>query len=269
MGAALERIESARRNGVDAGFDIYPYVAYQTGLSNLFPLWSRDGGNGAFLARLGNEAEAERIQRETLAKVELIGGWNNVLISSIAAGDKSAEGSRLGDAARARGKEPYPFAVELLRQANGQVGMVGFAMSEENVELGLRHQHSIVCSDGSAVAIDGPARRGHPHPRSLGSFPRVLGRYVRERKVLSLETAVRKMTAQPAERIRLTDRGRIAPGLAADLVAFDPDRVTDRATFEEPFQYPDGIRLVMVNGEVVLRESQRSAAAPGTAVVPA
>ena len=269
MATALERIDAARRNGVDAGFDIYPYIAYQTGLSNLFPLWSRDGGTAAFLARLGDGTQAERIQSETLAKVELIGGWNNVLISSVAEGDKGAEGSRLGDAAKSRGKEPYPFAVELLRQTNGRVGMVGFAMSEENVELGLRHQHSVICSDGAAVAIDGPARRGHPHPRSLGTFPRVLSRYVRDRKVLTLEAAVRKMTAQPAERLRLTDRGRIAPGLAADLVAFDPARVSDRATFEEPFQYPDGIRLVIVNGEVVLREGERSAAAPGKAVVPA
>ena len=269
MGAALERIDTARRNGVNAGFDIYPYIAYQTGLSNLFPLWSRDGGTDAFLARLGDGAQADRIQSETLAKVELIGGWNNVLISSISEGDKGAEGSRLGDAARTRGKDPYPFAVELLRQTNGQVGMVGFAMSEENVERALRHEHSVICSDGSAVAIDGPARRGHPHPRSLGTFPRVLSRYVRDRKVLTLEAAVHKMTALPAERVRLTDRGRIAPGLAADLVAFDPARVTDRATFEDPFQYPDGIRLVMVNGQVVLREGRRTSAAPGKAVVPA
>lgn len=269
MNDALQRIEAARRDGVDAAFDIYPYVAYQTGLSNLFPLWARDGGTDAFLERLSDTTLAARIRTETLAKVDLIGGWNNVLISSIAEGDKSAEGSRLGAAAETRNREPYRFALELLRQARGQVGMVGFGMSEENVERGLRHSLSVVCSDGAAVAIDGPARRGHPHPRSLGTFPRVLGRYVRERRVLSLEAAIHKMTARPAERLRLRDRGRIAPGLAADLVAFDPDRVIDRATFEDPFQYPDGIRLVVVNGQVVLRDGQRTDPRPGQAVAPA
>ncbi|HEX9893667.1 MAG TPA: amidohydrolase family protein, partial [Gemmatimonadales bacterium] len=269
MDDALERIEKARKHGVDAAFDIYPYIAYQTGLTNLFPLWSRDGGTEAFLGRLGDTAHAERIRTETLAKVELIGGWNNVLISSVAEGDKTAEGGRLGDTAAAQGQQPYPFAVALLRQARGQVGMVGFAMSEENVERGLKHRLAMVCSDGSAVAVDGPARRGHPHPRGLGTFPRVLGRYVRERRTLKLEDAIHKMSARPAERVRLMDRGRVAPGLVADLVAFDPERVADRSTFQDPFQYPDGIRLVLVNGEIVLRDGQRTPAQPGKAVRPA
>lgn len=267
MGEALARIEAAVARGLDAGFDIYPYVAYQTGLTNLFPLWSRDGGTAAFLARLDDSALAPRIRAETLAKVDLIGGWNNVLVSSVGAeGDRAAEGKRLGDAAG--GRDPFEFAVALLKAARGQVGMVGFAMSEENVAMGLAHPLSAVCSDGGGVALDGPARRGHPHPRSLGSFPRVLGHYVRERKALTLEQAVHRMSARPAARVRLGDRGRIAPGLAADLVAFDAATVTDRATFEEPFQYPDGIRLVTVNGEIVLRDGQRTEARPGRVVTP-
>lgn len=268
MGAALARIEQARSRGVDAAFDIYPYVAYQTGLTNLFPIWSRDGGTAAFLARLDDPAQAGRIRDEALAKVDLIGGWNNVLISSVNGdADRALEGRRLGEAAGSR--DPYAFTLALLRAARGQVGMVGFAMSEENVAMGLAHPLSSVCSDGGGVALDGPARRGHPHPRSLGSFPRVLGTYVRERKALTLEAAVHKMTARPAGRIGLPDRGRIAPGLAADLVAFDAASVTDRATFQEPFQYPDGIRLVTVNGEVVLRDGQRTAARPGRVAGPA
>jgi N-acyl-D-amino-acid deacylase len=126
----------------------------------------------------------------------------------------------------------------------------------------------MVCSDGSAVAVDGPARRGHPHPRSLGTFPRVLGRYVRERKALSLGEAIHKMTGRPAERLQIRDRGRIVPGLWADLVAFDPGTVADHATYAEPFQYPSGIVLVVVNGAVVLRESERTPARPGMAVRP-
>jgi N-acyl-D-aspartate/D-glutamate deacylase len=146
--------------------------------------------------------------------------------------------------------------------------MVGFAMSEENLERILAHPLGMVCSDGGAVAIDGPARRGHPHPRGLGSFPRVLGRYVRERRVLTLEQAVHKMSGFPASRLRLADRGRVAEGFAADLVVFDPATVADRATYEDPFQYPVGIPAVVVNGEVVLRDGERTPARPGRFVRP-
>jgi N-acyl-D-amino-acid deacylase len=135
--------------------------------------------------------------------------------------------------------------------------MVGFAMSEENVERALRHSLATVCSDGVSAAIEGPARQGHPHPRSLGTFPRVLGRYVRERRALSLEDAVRKMSSRPAARCRLARRGGLAAGYAADVVVFDPATVADRATFENPFQYPDGIRIVLVNGALTLRDGER------------
>jgi N-acyl-D-amino-acid deacylase len=269
MGEALARLDRSEKDGVDAAFDIYPYVAYQTGLSNLFPLWSRDGGTEAFLARLDAPATADRIRAQTLAKVELIGGWDNVLISGVGnAADSAAAGQRLGALAAARGADPYQFAGDLLRRSRGNVGMVGFAMSEENVERGLAHPKSMICSDGSAVAAEGPARRGHPHPRSLGTFPRVLGRFVRERKALSLEAAIHKMTARPAARLRIRDRGTIAPGMAADLVAFDPDAVADQATFADPFQYPSGIALVLVNGAVVYRGGVRTAARPGVPVRP-
>jgi N-acyl-D-amino-acid deacylase len=209
-----------------------PTIAYQTGLTNLFPVWSRDGGTAAFFRRLDDSSTSDRVRRETLAKIELIGGWDNVLISGVGrGGDTTAEGKRLGAFAQAKGAEPYDAAVALLRSSNGNVGMVGFAMSEDNLERILAHPLGMVCSDGGAFATDGPSRRGSPHPRGLGTFPRVLGRYVRERKALTLEQAVRKMSALPASRIRLGDRGRIAPKLAADIVVFDPATVTDKATF--------------------------------------
>jgi N-acyl-D-amino-acid deacylase len=135
--------------------------------------------------------------------------------------------------------------------------MVGFAMSEQNLERILAHPQGMVCTDGGAFAVEGPARRGHPHPRGLGSFPRVLARYVRERRALSLEQAVRKMTSLPASRVGLRDRGWIAPGLAADVVVFDPATIEDRATFAEPFRYPAGIKAVLVNGEVALLDDGR------------
>ena len=151
------------------------------------------------------------------------------------------------------------MAVALLQRGKGNVGMVGFAMSEENLDHILAHPEGMVCSDGGAFATDGPTHTGHPHPRGLGSFPRVLGRYVRERKALSLSEAIHKMTAFPASRIGLADRGRLAPGMAADVVVFDPATVADKATYEDPFHYPVGIKAVAVNGVVALRDDQRSA----------
>ena len=255
---AFARIERASANGVDVSFDRYPYVAYWTGLTNLFPVWSRDGGTSAFLARLTDSAVASRIRAETLAKVELIGGWDNVQISAVRApADSAAPGRRLGTYAAQLGSDPYEATVALLQRSEGSVGMVGFAMSEENLERILAHPRCTVCTDGGGFAVDGPTRRGSPHPRGIGTFPRVLGRYVRERKVMSFAEAVRKMTSLPASRMRLVDRGRIAPGLAGDVVVLDPLAVADRATFEQPFQYPVGIVAVLVNGRIALRADER------------
>ncbi|HEU4629313.1 MAG TPA: D-aminoacylase [Gemmatimonadaceae bacterium] len=266
---AFALIERAATRGLDVAFDRYPYVAYQTGLTNLFPVWSRDGGTDAFLARLADAATAGRIREETLAKVALIGGWDNVQITSVATeADRSAEGQRLGSYAAAHGAQPYETAVGLLRRSHGSVGMVGFAMSEENLARILAHPRGMVCSDGGAFAVAGPARRGHPHPRALGTFPRVLARLVRERRALTLPRAIHKMSGFPARRLRLADRGRIAPGLAADLVVFDPAAVTDRATFAEPFQYPTGISAVVVNGAIALRDGARAPQRTGQALTP-
>ncbi|HEX5970358.1 MAG TPA: D-aminoacylase [Gemmatimonadaceae bacterium] len=258
------RIDAAQSAGLDVTFDRYPYLAYSTGLTNLFPVWSRDGGTDAFLARLHDPAAAPRIRAATLAKIELIGGWDNVQLSAIpAVTDRDAEGKRLGSAAAAHGADPYDYTVALLERSHGSIGMAGFAMSEQNLERILADPRCMVCSDGGGFAIDGPTRRGSPHPRGIGTFPRVLGRYVRERKTLTLPDAIRRMTSAPAKRLRLADRGRLASGLAADVVIFDPARIADTATFEQPFQYPIGITAVLVNGAITLREGERAAGGTG------
>jgi N-acyl-D-amino-acid deacylase len=262
-------IDAARAARTDIAFDRYPYVAYATGLTNLFPVWSRDGGTDRFLARVADAATASKIRQETLAKVELIGGWDNVQISGVTAvEDRDAEGKRLGAYAASHGLDPYEATIGLLTRSKGAVGMLGHAMSEENLEKILSHPLGMVCSDGGGFAVDGPTRRGSPHPRGAGTFPRVLGRYVRERKALTLQQAIRKMTSQPAARVRLMDRGRIAQGKAADVVVFDPSTVADKATFDAPFQYPVGISVVIVNGLVALRDGQRAAAGSGRALRP-
>jgi N-acyl-D-amino-acid deacylase len=259
LDTAFARVAAARAAGCDAAFDRYPYIAYQTGLTNLFPVWSRDGSTTAFLGRLHDPTVGPKIKSETLAKVELIGGWDNVMIANVVdPSDKSAEGARLGTYAKQHNTDPYDMAMALLQRNRGSVGMVGFAMSEDNLDRILAHPQGMVCSDGGAFAIDGPARQGHPHPRGLGTFPRILGRYVRERKALSLEKAINKMTAFPASRIHLADRGRLAPKMAADVVVFDPAKVQDTATYEDPFQYPVGINAVIVNGAIALRDGQRA-----------
>lgn len=259
---AFAKIERAHLAGRDVTFDRYPYIAYSTGLTSLFPIWSRESGVAAMLRRVDDVEVGAKVKAEVLAKVELIGGWNNVQITSVRGeADRDVEGKRLGAYATAKGVAPYDYTVELFRRNGGGIGMVGFAMSEENLDRIFAHPSSMVCSDGGAFAVDGPTRRGTPHPRGIGTFPRVLGRYVRERKALSLEQAVHKMSGFPAQRCGFVNRGLLRTGFAADLVVFDPARVADLATFENPYQYPTGMVAVVVNGKIALDE--RGSRGPG------
>jgi len=264
---AFARIAAARKDGLDVAFDRYPYTAYQTGLTNLFPTWSRDGGTAAFLARLDSADLVPRIRTYTLDKVALIGGWDNVLIASTRAEeDKAVEGQRLGAYAASLSQDPYEVAVAMLKRAKGSVGMVGFAMSEENLDRLYAHPQGMVCSDGGAFAVDGPTHRGSPHPRGAGSFPRVIARYARERKAITLAQAIHKMSGLPASRVRLADRGRIAKGKAADVVVFNASTIADTATYQNPFSYPVGIAAVVVNGAIAVREGERGGRRTGRAL---
>jgi N-acyl-D-amino-acid deacylase len=262
--AVLELLEAARAEGIDVMFDVYPYTAYQTGLSNLFPTEMRAGGTRAFLARLRDEATAATLERACRDKVALLGDWDSVQISS--ADEEWAQGRLMGALAAERGVEPYELTMQLLESNDGGVGMIGHGMDEANVAKLLAHPLGMMCSDGGAYAPYGPLSRSSPHPRGYGSFPRLLGRYVREVGALSLEAAIHKVTQMPARRLHIADRGAIAPGMAADLVAFDPDTVADRATFTEPHQYPVGIPVVVVNGVVTIRDAEHTGALGGRAV---
>ncbi len=264
--AALDLFEKARADGVDVAFDVYPYTAYQTGLSNLFPTALRAGGTDAFLARLRDPATAAQLEAACRAKVELLGDWNAVQITSAGESAAWANGRRMGDLASERGKDPYALTVELLEASHGGAGMIGHAMGEDNVEKLIAHPLAAICSDGGAYAPYGPLSTGSPHPRGYGTFPRVLGRYVREKKALPLEAAIHKCTGEPARRLLLKDRGTIAVGAFADLVAFDPATVADRATYEKPHQYPVGIPVVVVNGVVTLRDGEHTGKLGGRAV---
>lgn len=266
---ALKAVEEARAAGVEAGFNVYPYVAYSTGLANLFPIAARNGGTDAFLARLRDPAQLPALEAAVRAKIDQLGSWDSVQVTSTSTDALAwARGRKLGELAAERRVDPFALLLRLVVDDRNGAGMVGFGMREEDVERMLAHPLAAVCSDGGAWAPYGPLSTGVPHPRTYGTFPRVLGRYVRERKVLPLEAAIHRMTALPARRVGLHDRGTIAPGMRADLVAFDPDTVLDRATFERPHQYPAGIPHVWVNGVPVIRGGEHTGARPGRGARP-
>ena len=261
---ALGLIEDARDAGIDVMFDVYPYVAYSTGLSNLFPIDALDGGTSAFRRRLQDPQSATALREAVLAKVDSLGSWDSVQVTSTDSEEYAfARGLRLGTLAAERGVDPYDLLVQILLSGGG--GMVGFGMSEENVRKFLVHPLSMVCSDGGAYTID---TSSSPHPRNFGTFPRLLGHYARDERLMPLETAIHKITMMPARRIGISDRGTVERGMVADLVAFDRAGIIDHATFEAPKQYASGIRHVVVNGTFVLRDGEYTGVYPGRAVRP-
>lgn len=264
--AALELIDRAAAEGLDVHFDRYPYTAYATGLSNLFPSSFRSGGNAAFLQRLRAPETAARLERACRDKVALLGDWDSVQISSTNQETSWARGRRMGELAAERGVDPYALTLQLLEANGGSVGMIGHGMGEENTARILAHPRGMLCSDGGAYAPYGPLSTGSPHPRGYGSFPRLLGHYVRDTGALTLESAVHKITMMPARKLRLPDRGVVEVGAFADLVVFDPETVADRADFDDPHQYPVGIEHVMVNGVLTLEDSEHTGSMGGRGV---
>jgi N-acyl-D-amino-acid deacylase len=264
----LATIERAAASG-QVRFDRYPYTAYSTGLSSLFPAWAKDGGTEAFLARLADASEAARLRAAVDEKIAMMGDWDTIQIVDVGAdGPADAIGRRIGSYAEERGDDPYDVTVEILTASRNRAGIVGHGMSEENTRRILAHPLGAICSDAGARRSTGPLSEGSPHPRAYGSYPRVLGKYVREERAMSLEEAVRKMTSLPAEILRLGDRGTIAVGKAADLAVFDPATVADTATFETPHAYPLGIPHVIVGGRLAVKDDTVTGNLPGKVLSP-
>ncbi len=260
----LELVAAARRRGVDVTIDQYPYTASSTSTRALFPQWAQEGGRRGLLKRLANPDVRARIKAEIIERLKYDrGGGNpkNVVLVTCAF-DESLAGKNLAEVTRDRGRTvTFEHAAETvieIEQAGG-CDAVYHAISEEDLRRIMRFPYTMIASDG---AIQEPGK-GVPHPRSYGTFPRVLGRYVREWKVLSLEEAVRKMTGLPASRLGLKDRGLIREGMKADVVVFSPERVRDTATWLEPHQYPVGVEHVLVNGQLVLHRGRMTGARPG------
>jgi N-acyl-D-amino-acid deacylase len=270
---ALALIESARGEGLDVMADVYPYTASSTTLRTLLPDWALEDGVEAMLERLGKAEVRERIRHELAAPVtgqSLLDrvGWENIMISSCAR-RKDAEGKRLSEVAAARHMDPLDAAFELIVDEAGKGYMILFQLDEADLRRALAHPAVMIGSDGSSLALSGALATGKPHPRSYGTFPRVLGEYVRAQRVLGLPEAVHKMTGLPAKRLGLRDRGVIRSGAKADLVVFDPKRVADQATYEEPHRYPVGIEHVIVNGSIVIKDGQHTGSLPGKLLTPA
>ncbi len=266
---ALDMIDAARADGLDVTADRYPYVAYSTTLAALFPVWAREGGTEDFIGRLTDPGRSAAIQADVNAKIEQLGNWDAVQITSTVNDSLSwANGRRLGELAVERGQAPYEMLEQIIVGDRNRTSMVGFGMGEENTASILAHPWTMICSDGGARAPSGPLAQGSPHPRCYGSFPRVLGHYSRDLGIFPLEVAIQKMTSMPADRIKLAGRGRIVEGAFADLVVFDPSEVADRATFEKPHQIPVGIEHVVVNGVFVVSHGEHTEQTPGRVVRP-
>jgi N-acyl-D-amino-acid deacylase len=267
LDAIFEAIAKAEARGVSVTLDRYPYIAYSTTLANLMPLWSRAGGTDAFLRRLQSAHDWPRIRAAMEEKIALLGSWDAVMIASVnLEKNKPLQGKTIAEIVSERGEDPFLYTRDLVLEEKNQVGMVGFGMEEETTARVLAHPKCMPASDGAALADYGELREGNPHPRSYGTFARVLGKYVREERIMPLEEAIRKMTSLPAERFALARRGRLVEGFFADVVVFDPERVRDRATFAEPHQYAEGFEAVLVNGVVVFEGGERTEKLPGKVI---
>jgi N-acyl-D-amino-acid deacylase len=240
----LVKLENARSCGVDVTVDQYPYVAGSTFLSSLLPVSAHEGGTDRMLQRLRDDSEREKISKEMIESRGLDWGWDNILVTSIKTeANKPYEGLHINEISDKRKQEPLEALLDIILEEENAATMVSFSMSEEDVCTVMRSPLQMVCTDGIAL--------GKPHPRAYGTFPRILGRYLKQ-GVLSLEVAIRKMTSFPAQTFKIHDRGILRPGMFADITIFDPALVIDTATYSDPINFPRGIEYVLVNGMITV-----------------
>ena len=271
----IAMVQKARDQGHDIRANVYPYTAGQNNLSSIVPPWAHDGGRDKLLERLGDPAARQRMRDEVMNGLPdwynhylaTGDGWGGMILVSLTnERNKPFQGRRMSELIAARGGHPADVLFDVLLEEKGSVPTVFFHHSEADMQLILRQPWTSIGSDGTAVNPDGPTGRTHPHPRYYGTFPRVLGRYVRELQTITLPDAVKKMTSMNADKIGIKDRGRLKEGLAADVTIFDPARVIDRATFEQPHQFPVGIEYVIVNGQVTIDKGRHTGALAGRVI---
>ena len=263
----LKLIDDAVASGVNVAFDRYPYTAFSTGLNSFIPIEERQGGRDEVIARLKNPSKAKEIANYGASRIERLGGPQNVVItSSRQERNQKYIGKNLKECAELSGMDALEFVYDLLISENLGVSIIGFAMAEDNLKLLYAHSLGMPASDGSVYSPQGTLSNSMPHPRSYGSFPRFLGTYVREQKVVDLQTAVYKMCALPASRLGIKDRGLLMPGYHADVVVFDPATVCELSTYAQPHQFNKGIEHVFVNGVWTVKNEQHTGALAGSVV---
>lgn len=266
MPEMLGRIAAARRQGLKITADVYPYVAGSTSLSACLPPWALEGGTDQMVARLKDPQTRARMKREISSDAK---DWENIYLGSGGPGGiligsvvnrelEQWQGKRLSEIASAQNKDPLDALFDFIIADHGQTGAIFFMMSEDDMKAALKSPFVSICTDSGARATDGPLAGSKSHPRGWGTYPRILGRYVREEKLMPLELAIHKMTGLPASNVGLKQRGLLRQGYFADVTIFDPKTVIDRATFEEPNQYPVGINYVIVNGQIEVDNGQRT-----------
>lgn len=252
-GLALQKIEEAQKSGVDVSFDVYPYTETGSVLYVYLPVWAAEGGKKMLLRRLKEKHLREKIVSEMKNIQEYQYEKAIVAISSL---NKNMPERQISKIAEARGISAEEVVVDLLLASEGRVITLLDCLSEENVAQAIKHPLSIVASDGAGYNIKHEKTGELVHPRCFGTFPKVLGKYVREEKLLTLEEAVKKMTSMPAKKLGLTDRGTLEKNMIADVAIFDPETIIDKATIENPYQYAEGVSEVIVNGKMVLANGQ-------------
>ena len=271
MRQVLAKIDSARASGVDIAADTYAYTAWFNSLSAMVPPWAHDGGTARLLERLRDPAARRRIRRD----METPGSWENNAWKEIAGPEailigavqnpklRPLQGKTLADVAKQRKTDPITSLLDLLVEDNALTSVAVFGMAEPDVVLALQHPWVSINNDSEGTAPEGLMGEAHPHPRAYGTFPRILRKYVREEKRLTLEDAIRKFTSLAAQRMRLDDRGVLKAGMWADVVVFDPAQVRDLATFDKPNQLSEGMQWVLVNGVPVIADGKATGALPG------
>lgn len=269
--AAIDRLNAARKAGVDVTANIYSYTAGATGLDAAMPLWVQEGGHDAWVARLKKPEIRARVLREMRAKPV---GWENlyraaggadkvILIAFKNEKLKPLTGKTLAEVAAMRGTSPEDTMIDLVIEDDSRVGTAYFVMDEDNIRRNIAWPWTSVGSDAESLAPEGVFLQSNPHPRAYGCFARFFAKYVRDEKVISLADGIRRVTGLPAQNLRLKDRGRLAQGFMADVVVFDPAKIQDHATFAKPHQYSTGVADVLVNGVQVLRDGEHTGAKPG------
>jgi N-acyl-D-amino-acid deacylase len=273
MNKAISKIEEARHRGLSVTANMYMYTAACTCLDAAMPPWVQDGGNNKWVERLKERSIREKVKQEMLSDG---GDWENgfrhagpegmLLVDFKSDKLKPLTGKSLSEVAAMRGRSPADVAIDLVIEDNSPVGVVYFWMSEENVRKQLALPWVSVCSDSESLANEGVFLKSNPHPRAYGNFARFLGKYVHQEKVTTLQDAIRRLTMLPAANLKISGRGSLSPGYFADVVVFDPDDIIDKATYENPHQYAEGMVHVFVNGKQVLKQGHHTGALPGQVV---